>query len=149
MTTIAYKDGVMAADTSLTHNGVWEGSFVKIHILPDDRLVGIAGCPGMQKMFADWLQFGGDAPKFDRDDHFFALVAYPDGACSIYDRFMSEIEMNEPSHAIGSGKEMAIGAMAAGASAEQAVLIACKYDAYSAEPVSTMTVAAYAAEAAE
>lgn len=148
MTTIAYRDGVMAADTALTHNGVWEGKSVKIGTTSDGRVVGIAGAPGMMKPFIDWLQFGGDAPAYDRDDHFFAIVAYADGAASLYDRFMSEIKMSEPFHAIGSGKEIAIGAMAAGASAEDAVRIACIYDAYSAEPVRTVTVAEFDAEEA-
>lgn len=50
------------------------------------------------------------------------------------------VEMEEGSCAVGSGYQFALGAMAAGKSAKQAVEIACRYDSYSRAPVREMNV---------
>ena len=141
MTTIAYRDGVMAADTALIGGGVVEGAFKKIaqsHGTDGPTTIGCAGSAGYFQPFVDWVRGKGEKPAPDKDDGFDALVVRPDGSVEAYDRLMVALPIEAPFHAIGSGKELARGAMAAGATAEEAVKIACLFDTGSCEPVTVV-----------
>ncbi len=154
MTTIAYRDGVMAADTALTQYSLYEGKFTKITRLNRwdgiEIIVGVAGTPAHQIAFCSFLETGAlsDRPDLDKDAHFNAIAVDPAGNVELYDQHLIAVPIDEAFHAFGSGKELAIGAMATGMSAEDAVRIACQYDIYSSEPVTIETVAAFAEEAA-
>lgn len=145
MTTIAYRDGVMAADTALTVDGVYQGEIVKT-VLLNAHVIGVAGLAAHQVAFCQFLD--GQELTLEKDQFFNAIVVSPEGNLAVYDQHLIPVQLNVPFHAIGSGREIAIGAMAAGATAEEAVRIACCYDAYSAEPVTIELIGAIASEEA-
>lgn len=129
MTTIATDGLMMAADGLITENErVCMTDCVKIRRLKDGRIVGFAGNAYNWDAFAKWLEDGGDVPSVH--DGFASLVLWPDGHVSSFDEHGREFPECAPA-AIGSGSSVAIGAMDAGKSAKEAVLIACKRDIHS------------------
>lgn len=138
MTTIAFKDGIMAADTQITIQGDGFGA-LKAHaakkIAKDSEgvLYGICGtyaqCTKVIEALKRQAKTGGAVPLPvpTRDDDFEILIAYPDG------RLRSLIPQGEillddaKYYAIGSGASVAMGAMFAGASARVAVLAAIEH----------------------
>lgn len=124
MTTIATDGKSMAGDGLVTSNGtVFGHSFIKIVRLPDGRIAGAAGSAFYLAPFFAWLENGGDAPELG--EHFDGIVLSPDGSCRTYDEKCRSIPEETPS-AVGSGRELAIGAMMAGASPLKAVGIAAE-----------------------
>ncbi len=141
MTTIAFRDGTLAADSQAT-NGHLKGS-TRVKIARNERgdLAGASGDCGFTAKFLRWFEGGekSDPPECHTDD------SGPD--VGVIYRVSGEIEMFEPSgsfvihaeyHAIGSGCHLALGAMAAGFSAEAAVEVAAKHDCYTGGAILTM-----------
>ena len=130
MTTIAYRDGVLAADTLVTENGYRVGSVQKIGCIKG-VLFGVAGVMAHMVAFKDWIRSGmkGDPPSVasvSDDGGATALVIYGDSVlCWDCDRW--DI-MRTPFYAIGTGAKAAMGAMQAGADAEAAVRAAMALD---------------------
>lgn len=130
MTTIAYRNGIMAADS-----GNWYGSAVhpwtrKVARGPDGTLYGASGNAAECASFMAWVDGGclGDRPKAKEvgaDDEarssFSVLVASPDGCLSLVTARGAELYPGAPYMAIGAGAETAFGALYMGATAEQAV----------------------------
>lgn len=151
MTTIAYHRGEMACDSAWNVNGTFVTSMTKIDRLSSGALLGAAGdsdirdlirllnpvrtadrLPGRFELAAlrcnvhailvlkngDVYQIGIHPP--DEDDPNWSAEIYP---------------VNKGGAAVGSGSEIAIGAMDAGRSAAEAVRIACGRDTQSRLPV--------------
>jgi ATP-dependent protease HslVU (ClpYQ) peptidase subunit len=128
VTVIAYRDGTMAADTQTIHVD-------HVKLLHDKKiakykghLFGLAGdlCPPLEE-FKQWW-WGTDRKKPMRGHlKFHALIITPSGDITLADQMGSVEKLDVPFFAIGSGKEFAIGAMAAGAGARKAVQIAIEY----------------------
>lgn len=144
MTTIAYRDGVMAADSrAYAGYNAALGNKTKIRRLDDGTLIGCSSTvPGFGEAVLDWYARGGkpdDAPKAEASK-FSLLVVKPDGS-ALYasDAFHLSGPITAAFYAIGSGEGPAQGAMHAGASAKQAVEIACRVDVWSGLPVMTLT----------
>lgn len=134
MTTIAVRDGVMAADCGQIAGGLRRGTINKIERI-NGKLVGCGGDVSEIEAFAEWLRNPSkERPKFDKDDNFGAITLDENGV-SVWDVKCYPQPLDAPYYAIGSGNEVAIGAMAAGKTAEEAVRIACDLDVYSALPV--------------
>jgi ATP-dependent protease HslVU (ClpYQ) peptidase subunit len=143
MTVIVYRDGVMAADTR-----AWSGDSVpvgwkkKIRRLEDGRLVGCS-CPevGVPNAFLDWIAAGApeDAkPKIDDNEGLSGLVVDAQGQGWLYTANMQcSGPIHAPYFAIGSGEKYALGALAMGATAEEAVQAACDLDVFSDLPLHT------------
>lgn len=145
MTTIAYRDGVMAADTaSWDSNGVYFGRLRKLTRLDDGRVLGGCGSASMVLRVVNWLNGGGDKPVPDDEkpaDRFQAIIAAPSGLVVYVDPSLTEIECHPGEFtAIGSGREVALGAMAVGASAADAVRAATEFDQGSRPPIDTEVV---------
>lgn len=143
MTTIAYRDGIMAADSGCFNEGLYEGEVDKISILHDVGVLGCCGEYGAILKVVEWLTGGGkpdEKPSLSRDSEFAGLLVKRNGEVVHYQRGLRPLRMTADFHAIGSGRQIAVGAMAAGASAERAVRIACHYDQISMEPVSTQSI---------
>ncbi|HYE00929.1 MAG TPA: hypothetical protein VEH84_16215 [Alphaproteobacteria bacterium] len=137
MTTIAYRDGIMAADSQVTGGDVVRGTAKKIFRI-NDLLVACCGGSDEAEEFRQWLRAGaaqGDRPRFRDDSRFSAMTVDADGAVNIWNKFCVPQLADAPFHALGSGNELALGAMAFGASAEQAVNVACSLDIYSGGPI--------------
>lgn len=147
MTTVAYKDGVMAADSgSWFSNVVYRGA-IKIAKGHDGSLHGVCGNAPDAEGYLKWVNDGmvGDPPKpeaTNREDGrsaFLALVVPSSGdVLRVWSAYGWENHNGVPCFAIGSGSEMAIGAMAAGADAEHAVGIVAEHSDYAALPVRTI-----------
>ncbi|MGI9437565.1 MAG: hypothetical protein ACR2Q4_22515 [Geminicoccaceae bacterium] len=130
----------MAADSGCFNDGLYEGEVDKIWILQDIGLFGCCGEYGAILKVVEWLTFGGepkDKPRLSRDSEFTGLLVKRDGEVLHYQLGLRPLPISATFHAIGSGRQIAVGALAAGATAEQAIRIACHYDRMSMEPVRT------------
>lgn len=130
MTTIAYRDGVLAADTQISQNDRIIGHAIKIRRLPDGSLLGFAGDTSVgQKLLqvedhAQALHF-----QFDKDAGDGILVS-PTGEVHHLE-YNGHCQVTGDYFATGSGWQIALGAMAAGLTARGAVELAIKHDVYS------------------
>lgn len=134
MTTIAYRDGIMAADTQGNRGGI-RSVTRKLHRI-DNRIVGFSGNYQDGLTFVAWVRDGMkmDAlPEFrgygrtDDAPDINALVLSPDGLVQWTEHFQP-MPITEPFFAIGSGFVSAMTAMHMGASAAKAVEIAMLID---------------------
>jgi ATP-dependent HslUV protease subunit HslV len=127
MTTVAYRDGILAADSLATSGDTVTGQAVKLKRLADGRLAAMLGRSGAAQRLLAWIEAGaqGEQPGGDA-----GVVIVDDDGASYYDDGVSERCSRAPFKAWGTGGCLAMGAMAAGASAEQAVRIACEWDIY-------------------
>lgn len=144
MTTIAYRDGTMAADTrAYAGYNAPLGSKSKLRLSEDGSLMGCSSsAPGQSDAVLAWALAGADprsAPAFDKPN-FALLIVRPDGSALYgYDSFHLSGPVSAPFYAVGSGMGYAIGAMSMGASAERAVEVACQHDVWTGAPVQAIT----------
>jgi 20S proteasome alpha/beta subunit len=154
VTTVAYKDGILACDSCWTSNSMVDTLSKKITRLKYGVLLGHSGdndgrafvkLLNAVKKFEDLPTFAElDAIKID----FLGLLIFPDkriakiSTSGFRDRDddIGVWEIEGSFTAVGTGAEFAIGAMEAGATARQAVLIACKRDINSRPPVWTLSL---------
>lgn len=130
MTTIAFRDGVMAADSYAHFGGVRLCHESKLYRVRG-AIIGLAGgSAGI--VFLDWYRDGAKPLKFSEypnfgDDSYAALVATKKGLF-LSDGNLRLDRVYEPFFAIGSGKGEAMAAMFCGKDAVGAVRIACRVD---------------------
>jgi hypothetical protein len=148
MTTIAYREGIMAADSRVTSESEAGGHIVH-HCVKLYRkagaIIGLQGesSPGM--FFLAWFGSNKPAPAalMESDADFCALVLTKKGLFE-YDKWCNAervlMPKHRPYHAIGSGAKAAFGSMAEGKSARRAVAVACMFDPYTAPPVVWMSL---------
>ena len=127
MTTIAYRDGVLAADTLINWNGDVLGYTPKIG-RAGRLLYGASGSTAWCWAFRSWLKRGakGDCPAVAKDSGGCAVMPNDD-IISFHEEGM-ERRTGVPFYAWGSGADYAIGAMQMGATPEQAVRAAMAWD---------------------
>lgn len=128
ITTIAYRAGVIAADTQMIQGTSIIGHVTKIVRRDDGALCGGAGDLAWVQAFHRWFLDGcdGDPPRFD-DDCSKGLIIRRRKPIEIFES-CGAFEFRPAFVAIGSGKEFALGAMQVGASAKQAVKAAMAFD---------------------
>lgn len=137
MTTIAYKDGVLAADTRSSIGDSLLGDLVKIVRRPDGHLAGAAGSAAYLSAFHRWFLAGenGDPPHAgeakDWLDRGIIIIFRPNGDVEVFEPEGSHLT-HAPYFAIGSGRPEALGAMFAGGDAVTAVRAAIEHDAHTA-----------------
>lgn len=128
MTVIAFDGRTLAADRRCTRGGTVYATR-KIHRV-GNLLIGLSGGSDFCVAFLEWFKAGRPCDAFPdtqkHDDYACALVI-EGGKAFTYDRTPYPVEMLEPICAIGSGREVALGAMTAGASARDAVLAASRW----------------------
>lgn len=141
MTTIAYRDGWMVADSSATNGNEWmSGTATKLFRRDDGAVIGSSGdyCASIQ--LRDWFFSGmtGDGPGEGTR----SLIALPNRDLIVLDDGKpAKINFVVPgAYAIGSGWPVAAAAMLAGADAYRAVEIVCQLDPYSRAPLCAMQV---------
>lgn len=139
MTTVAFRDGTMAADTQAT----WAGNKTRCHKifrLPCGGVMGGCGTANEITKAAEWICKGmkGKPPKIPNSS---LLIAFGDGrVVSVSDKHWTMVEELGPV-AIGSGMQAAICAMRHfEASAEEAIHAAASVDTYTSAPVEWMRV---------
>lgn len=127
MTTVCYRSGEMAADSSCWIENTCVHPMKKIWRI-GGGLVGCAGNVASIDAFIRWLRDGavdGDYPLMEGLE---AIVVDPRGRVHAYDEASSEpIRVRAPYCAIGSGQDFALGALHAGADARGAVRAAIKH----------------------
>jgi hypothetical protein len=146
MTTIAYKDGVLAADTAVNiDTGDREGTTNKLARSPAGSIASAAGSAGSCALFLAMVQSGGIDSWLDnmrRDGGlcqpldlylgdqvgFGGLYVHYSGTVYVISQRGLPHTYTAPFYAEGSGHEYAKGAMSAGATASEAVAIAARFD---------------------
>ena len=141
MTVIAYRDGIMAADSLVTsaNGNVREGTIMKIRRLlrfNDYHLVGAAGDLSACVKFYRW--FEGDQHSVPGENFEAISVNCRTGKFWGWDDGLEPHEFKAPFIATGFGGNLALAAMYAGASAEEAVRAAIKVNPSLGGPVRTM-----------
>jgi len=131
MTTVAYKDGVMAADRAISGGGHIGTTRKVTRRKSDGSLIGFCGTVSVCQRWVEWFLAGerGTAPTLgtDEDSASQIMVVRPDGTVENHDRY-GKAMFEAPYYAMGSGADYALGAMAFGASARQAVASSIKHD---------------------
>lgn len=143
MTTLAYRDGVLAADSGAWIWNVAHRSAVKLAKDNLGRLHGVVGNAGEATNYLGWVRGGmeGEPPKPEATDpkdslsSFLAMIVETDGTIYLHTAYGQEEHLNVPYFALGSGAEFAMGAMFAGATAEQAVEAAAEHSNYAMKPI--------------
>lgn len=103
-------------------------------------LVGVCGEDKGTSAFIDYFRSGGGDPdEWDFEDGL-ALVLCPRRGILRYEGTGRPDKVHEPFFAIGSGAPIALGAMEAGATAEQAVAAACRWNTECGLPVVSMHI---------
>jgi len=142
MTTIAWDGKTLAVDSSASRADTLMSIKTKKLFLNIGRFKAIAFCGTMHDAapVLDWID-AGEKDEIPKNDGEFILVCVDQkGACyTIHDGGTANfIKHNEPL-AHGSGQLIALGALYAGATAVEALKIACKRDIYTGGRVRSYT----------
>ena len=139
MTAVAIKDGVVAADSSRWHGELCFSSAKKIHRLGDGSLITSAGSEELILAVQEWLEFG--MPQDNKPDMvdlskdgYTVLWLTADGMYR-FDGTLNYVGEAAPFMAGGCHADFLMGAMAAGASAEEAVALAIEHCAFARGPL--------------
>lgn len=131
MTTIVFRDGILAGDTRVTAGETilpgWER---KVFQLADGSLFASAGDTENGEKLLRAMRKKQPPPRIETDRSIEAIWVHPDGKLFFYE---SSLWMRHKVLycAIGSGQSFALGALAMGASAIESVKIGMQFDAYS------------------
>lgn len=145
MTVIAFKAGVMAADT-LASDGQSRLRVQKIIRLPDGGVAGMCGEAAAGYAALQWLAAGGSQDgsegKLMLPDISDAeiLIARPDGSLWLLEGRFPAWPLLDAVAAVGCGANAARVAMGLGLSAVEAVLQVAQHDIYCGDPVQSMKV---------
>lgn len=138
MTTIAYRNGILASESRLTEKSfVWTDRCKKIWRLPDGSLFGASGENDGGELLLRAMRDGKE--KMPELSHTKGLHIKKDGSIWIFEGEIW-VEWPEEFAAIGSGKRYAMAAMKAGADAPTAVRIAKEMDVYSGGEVQSLAL---------
>ncbi len=133
MTTVAYKNGIIAADTLGSRGNYNHSRCVKI-AKRGPLLAGGSGSSAYLQTFFAWFRNGcvGPAPAMScpKEDDVWAegFVVLPNDQIGIFGAYQWAINPYAGFYASGSGAPLALGAMGAGATAEEAVRVAIMFD---------------------
>lgn len=145
MTTIAYRNGIMVSDTAVTLAGAIVGGTQKL-FAANNHIIGAVGGRDAIVPLLKWAEAGMNEtafPVFPEDDDagFYAIIVSrdaPEKICYYWTTKKGSVivdPMDTEYFAVGSGKHFAMGAMAHGASALDAVRAAIRHDPYTVGPL--------------
>ncbi len=123
MTCICTDGKTMAADGQSSRMDMIVGlRRTKLHRLPDGSVVGMAGDGGLIELALEWFRNGEDTSEIPatRGQDFCALILRPSGRVDLLDGLFVRYRAEAPA-AIGTGDQMALGALLAGATPREAV----------------------------
>lgn len=136
MTVIAYRDGILAADSRVTDtHGLITGTVRKIGRHGDLRWAW-CGDHGNARRLLDWVL----GKRKDKQPEFKSgsvIIIPDDGPATVYGQGTSWPVPDREFHAWGSGGMIALGAMAMGAGATEACEAACRFDVDCGPPIVT------------
>ena len=146
MTTIAYKNGIMVSDGRMSLGDMIIKDDTQKVFWVNNHLVGVCGRARAINTFVTWLQKMTDyhivnqevgelvdlvPPALEDDEGYSALVVTPSRQVLMYEG-NTPIDMGlDVPMSVGSGSCFALASMKTGASAEEAVKVACELDVYS------------------
>lgn len=148
MTTIAYRAGIIAADSQVTYEAPRDKSGGSSRKHKCEKLfrkkafgypviIATAGEVGPGMMFVDWYGKKGKPPAALADTDFTCLVLDEDGLWE-FDSMCRAEKILDDFYAIGTGAKAALGAMHMGATAIEAVQVARLIDPYTGGPITGM-----------
>lgn len=131
MSVVAWDGKSIAADKQATVSGL-RFKVTKIWRIKSGEIIAGTGDWDSFAMVAKWYEEGADPGKWPacqshKDDWARLTVVGPDGV-KVYERQPVFIRVEDPFMAWGSGRDYAMGAMARGANAKEAVEIAMRFD---------------------
>jgi hypothetical protein len=148
VTTIAYRSGIIAADSRETWETDGGGASVnnceklfRKRVGKRDVVIGTAGGSYSGMVFVDWFGSGKDIPTILSDldlEEDFIVMVLDRGKVYTANHLCRLVEDVNPFIAIGSGRKAALAAMHCGRGAREAVAVACRVDPYTAPPITTM-----------
>lgn len=145
MTTIVYRDGVLAADSrAYAGDSSNIGMKTKIHRLDDGTLFGASSnAVGADGILRRWVEEGCPPPQSSdmKPDTFELLLIRPNGdVFYAHDNLGLSGPLAADFFAIGSGDKYARGALRMGANAVRAVEVASLEDAWTDGPIITLNL---------
>ena len=136
MTIICYRDGILAADSAIWQGDVIVGHREKIRRLQDGRLFAAAGASPLIQAVGDWLEGSAPAPRIPEAEEWDILgIILGEAGPMLIDRTLNAYPMPGNFVAIGRGESFAMGALACGAGAEEAVKLCIEKTAFCAGTV--------------
>jgi hypothetical protein len=142
MTTIAIKDGIIAADSQTTFGNERGLRPTKKIAVGKEAVYAVSGISILDPLVA-WHEAGADPrnlPAVGSGERWTLMVAWRHGqVCLFNSEAPYGLRIDAP-FAMGTGGDYALGAMDHGASAEEAVAIACRRDTASGLPVQSVNI---------
>lgn len=143
MTVIVWDGKLLAADRQATA-GEMPVASRKIHRLLDGRLAGHTAASEYGLGLVQWLIDGADPakwPAYQRTDNWARLIVIEtDGRAFEYEKEPYPQPVLTVPMAWGSGRDVAMGALEMGATAEQAVAAACKWNVFCGMGIDVLSV---------
>ena len=140
MTTVVYKNGILAADSLVTYRGRRIGLTNKVFevkatiITENNKIFSGSGCIMHYKLFADFLRgesIDKELFKSISEEGFDGIVIdKKTKEVTFYDQHLCPETVNAEFHCLGSGADIARGAMLMGATTKQAIECASISDIY-------------------
>jgi hypothetical protein len=133
VTTIAYRDGIIAADNGLCDGGLLQCNMKKIARNESGEIAGACGEASWIFAFLDWFAKPSSnlSPSIPRDKDGNAeakgFLVRTDGVIRVFNA-RGFLDVQAPYYSIGSGSLVAVGAMWEGASAMRAVAASIAHD---------------------
>lgn len=149
MTTIAYRDGILAADSLVSGEMVRWGSTTKLAKAPCGWIGAACGDAGAASEFMWWVESQSiepfmppffSAPEFKSPVDVDGLLIDGSGKIWCWAGRPRFFHLDADFTAIGSGSKIAMGAMAMGATAEQSVAVAAQFDVYTGGKIETLSI---------
>ena len=132
MTVIAWDGRILASDKQETMNGI-KFSTTKLKCLGNGDYAAATGDRNDCLAMMEWYKDGADRDKFPQlgkcnDSYSLLLVIKNNLSAVYYENSPFAVNVEDKIIAFGCGRDLALGAMAAGVSAFEAVKIACQFD---------------------
>lgn len=138
MTTIAYKDGILAGDQRLSGDShIWHDKSRKVFRLRDGSLFGACGDNGAGEVLLRGLKKGVLCPELPKDAEIDAILVTAEGKVLLWEAGIW-MKWPEPFVAIGSGRTFALAVMRLGHDAVTAVKAGVAGDVHSGGRVQTV-----------
>ena len=143
MTVIAWDGKTLAADKMM--GGDFPRRVTKLRRAKNGELLGVAGWMNRGLMLMDWWEAGVDVERFpsfqfDKDKSCELMIVRRDGSLWVVNDEPVPIRIEEPFHAIGSGRDFAATAMFLGHDARRAVEVASQLCGYCGLGIDTLTL---------
>lgn len=129
MTTIAYRDDVLCADTQVTWGSTVDGYTQKV-FAKGPLLYALTGNGAVAHLFRDWIESGAkyNPPQLGDGDNSASGFIFPGDDLILHFHSGHVCSLRLPFYAAGSGADLALGAMAMGATAYEAIMVAKRFD---------------------